>query len=196
MKNKFIFIIGLLIVLLLGMMIYPYVKPEKIEKVDIGINPARGNTNSSVVMIEFSDFQCPACKAAEPVIEEILDNYDVAFYYRNFPLSIHKNSFISAEAAECANEQGKFWEYHDVLFDNQNNLDEESLKKYAKDIRLNEEEFNLCLDSEKYKSDIEKDIKDGKSLNIQGTPTFFINGRKVLGANKIKIMEIIEEEIN
>lgn len=161
-------------------------------EVSEGINPPKGNPSSLNVIIEFSDFQCPACKAAIPVIDELLDRYDIAFYYRNFPLEMHENSFIAAEAAECANEQGKFWEYHDVLFENQGKLNKEGLKSYAEQISINTEQFNNCLDNERYKNQIESDIKEGKSLGIVGTPTFFVNGRKVSGADKEKIQKFLK----
>ena len=195
--NKGVVIIWLVIILLTGVLIYISLPKSAIEiykNVGNGINPAKGNSDSSTIIIEFSDFQCPACKASLPIINEILNEQNVVFYYRNFPLTIHENSFIAAEAAECANEQGKFWQYHDILFENQNKLDKESLKLYAIQIELNKEQFNSCLDSEKYKYEVERDLNDGKMLDVQGTPTFFINGRKVFGANKELIKNIIEEE--
>jgi len=182
------------IVLLLVIMIYFGTERERVFEVEKGINPPKGDPASLIAIIEFGDFKCPACKAAHPVIDEVLNEYNVSLYYRNFPLPMHGEiSFLSAEAAECANEQNKFWQYHDILFENQDTLNKENLKLYAKEIGLNEEQFNNCLDTEKYKQEVEKDIKDAKDLGVQGTPTFFINGKKVLGANKEKIKQIIEE---
>ena len=182
------------IVLLLVIMIYFGTERERVFEVEKGINPPKGDPASLIAIIEFGDFKCPACKAAHPVIDEILNEYNVSLYYRNFPLPMHGEiSFLSAEAAECANEQDKFWQYHEILFENQDILNKENLKLYAKEIGLNEEQFNNCLDTEKYKQEVEKDIKDAKDLGVQGTPTFFINGKKVLGANKEKIKQIIEE---
>ena len=185
------------IVLLLVIMVYLSTdRNPGIAEVEKGINPAKGNPNSQITIIEFGDFKCPACKAAHPVINEILNEYNVSLYYRNFPLPMHGEiSFLSAEAAECANEQNKFWQYHEILFENQDILNKENLKLYAKEIDLNEQQFNNCLDTEKYKNEVEKDIKDAKDLGVQGTPTFFINGKKVLGADKEKIKQIIEEAI-
>ncbi len=194
-NTKVILIFFSLIVLLLVIMIYVSLpRQEKVNDIQIvekGINPPKGNPDSEIVIIEFSDFQCPACKAGLPVIKEILEENDVGFYYRNFP--IHKNSAIAAEAAECANEQGMFWEYHDVLFENQDKLDEESLKKYALDIQLDAEQFNSCFDSEKYKNTVLQDLSEGKSLGVRGTPTFFVNGKMVLGVDKEKIEKIIKD---
>jgi len=188
--------LAIVVILILG--IYSAYKKTPPQHIETGINPPKGNVTAQVTIVEFSDFQCPACKTAQKTINEILKEYGgkVSFYYRNYPLSFHANSFIAAEAAEAANEQRKFWEYHDILFANQNNLDKESLKKYAKDLGLDTEKFNSELDSEKYKSAIEKDIADGNSLGVPGTPVFFINGRQVFGADKTKIKQIIEEELS
>ena len=172
----------------------PKKQPTIIQDITLGINPPKGNPDSNIIMIEFSDFQCPACKASQSIISEILDEYDIVLYYRNFPLSIHENSFIAAEAAQCANEQNSFWQYHDILFENQNNLDKENLKKYAQELNLNLEQFSYCLESEKYKGEIKKDINNGKSYGVRGTPSFFINGRKVSPV-KEEIERIIKEEL-
>src|SRR3989338_5936967 len=179
--SKFILVVGIVILILLASLIYQtfYKSQDTNEddriKVDNGMNLAKGNQEAKIIMIEFSDFQCPFCKSALPVIDKILNEYNVAFYYRNFPLSIHENSMIAAEAAECANEQGKFWQYHDILFANQDKLDKESLQKYAEQLNLNVSRFNLCFGSGKYKAEIERDIVAGNRLGVSGTPTFFIN---------------------
>ena len=190
-NTKAILIMLLVIFILIGGLIYISIPKdrEEVYNVSLGINPVKGNPDAENVIIEFSDFQCPACKIAEPIIEEILLNNNVAFYYRNFPLPMHKNSFIAAEAAQCANEQGQFWEYHDILFENQERLEKENLKSYAKELGLNQEQFDSCFDSEKYKDEINLDTSDGKDLGIRGTPTFFVNGKIVFGADKEKIEE-------
>ncbi len=198
-NSKVIVIGGIIIFLLLAVLIYSSIAPnkDKIQVVSRGINPAKGNLNSSVTIIEFGDFKCPACKAAHPIINEILTKYNASLYYRNFPLPMHGEiSFLAAESAQCANEQGKFWEYHDLLYDRQDFLSKDNLKLYAKQIGLNEKEFNLCLDNEKYKNIVLNDLSDAKKLNLKGTPTFFINGREVFGANKQQIKEIIEGELD
>ena len=193
-NTKVILIFMLVITALLVIMIYFGTEREKIFDVEKGINPAKGNPASLITIIEFGDFKCPACKAAHPTINEILNEYNTSLYYRNFPLPMHGEiAFLSAEAAECANEQNKFWQYHEILFENQDILNKENLKLYAKQLNLNEEQFNNCLDSEKYKQEVEKDINNAKDLGVKGTPTFFINGKKVLGADKEKIKQIIEE---
>jgi len=200
MNKPILILLGSLMFVLIFVLIYfsiPFSNEEDIFEVETGINPARGDVNAKIKIIEFSDFQCPACKAAEPIINEIINKYgnNIVFYYRNFPLKMHENSFIAAEAAECANEQGKFWEYHDVLFANQDNLYKESLKEYAINIGLDKEQFSSCLDNEETKDIILVDLNDAERLNLKGTPTFFINGREVFGANQQEIEKIIKEEL-
>jgi len=196
--HKILILAGILISLLLGFLIYLTPSPADnfvTYEVDKGINPVKGNPNAKITIIEFSDFLCPACLRAIPIIDEVLEKYDANLYYRNFPLAMHENSFEVAIAAECANEQGNFWEYHDVLFNNQKKSDNESLKSHAINLGLNEKQFNECFESQKYKDEIEKDIADAKALGVSATPTFFINGKKVVGANQILIEEIIEREV-
>lgn len=143
------------------------------------------NANAPVTIIEFAEFQCPFCgRFARDTFPKIKTNYidtgKVKFVFRDFV--VHSTAHLAAEASECAHEQGKFWEYHDVLFNNQGSLDSDSLKKYASDIGLDTAKFNSCLDSGKYKSEVDKDISDGRSYGVRGTPTFFINGEKLVGA--------------
>ncbi|MBI2047015.1 thioredoxin domain-containing protein [Candidatus Pacearchaeota archaeon] len=198
--NVFILIAIVLVIVLLGILIYstlnPAGKTTSKANASTGINPAKGNSSSKIIIIEFSDFQCPKCKAALPVIDAVLDRYGVALYYRNFPLPMHKNSMNAAEAAECANEQEKFWQYHDILFQNQEMLDKESLKRYAAQLGLDAAQFNSCLDSHKYRNEIEKDFQDGEKLGVGGTPTFFINNRKIEGASLGVFESIIKEEMS
>jgi protein-disulfide isomerase len=141
--------------------------------------PARGDANAAVTIIEFTDFQCSACGAMYPIVEEILKSYGsrVHFVVRDFPLTtLHPNAFRAAQAASAANAQGKFWEYIDILFRNQSTLDADSLKKYATQIGLDRKRFDLEFESGKYDADIRRDIEDGEMYGVEGTPTFFING--------------------
>ena len=198
-NKKVLILLGVLMLILIFALIY-FSLPKgngNIKNISLGNLPLRGNPNASIKIIEFSDFQCPACRAAEPIVKKILKDYpDTALYYRNFPLTqIHKNAFVAAEAAECADKQGKFWEYHDVLFENQNNLDKSSLKNYAKQIKLDTAEFNTCLDSGETKGAVLADLSDAQRLNLRGTPTFFINNKEVFGGNEQQIKKIIEDEL-
>jgi len=163
-------------------------------------SPARGPAGALVTIIEFSDFQCPFSKLYfDNTLPLILSNYgnSVRYVYRYFPLTpIHPEAEKAAEAAECAREQGRFWEYHDMLFQNQNALDVVDLKEYAAKLGLDESAFDQCLDSDKYAPEVEKDIEDGKSYGVGGTPTVFINGRKVVGALPYTTFQsVIDEEL-
>lgn len=145
-------------------------------------DPSQGNVNAPVKIVMFSDFQCPACASVHPVLKKIVGEYGNKIYFvvRDFPLTtIHKNAFRAALAANAARSQGKFFEYTEILYKNQENLDDESLKKYAADLGLNIEQFALDLDSKKFTDEVLKDLADGKTYGITGTPTIFVNGVKV-----------------
>ncbi len=174
------------------------------ENVNVSIDddPVKGSENALVTIIEFSEYQCPFCKRFfEQTLPQIEENYietgKVRYVFRDFPLSFHQYAQKAAEASECADEQGKFWEYHDKLFENQDALDINSLKQYAKDLGLDTAKFSSCLDSGKMASEVEKDFTDGSEYGVGGTPGFFINGIKVVGAQPYSVFEeIIEQELN
>ena len=153
---------------------------------NVAYDPARvrGNPKAPVMIVEFSDYQCPYCHQAEPTLEAVLAKYGdkVSFSYRDFPLrNIHDHAEIAAEASRCALEQGKFWDYHDQLF-KATNLDKEALVGYAKNAKLDDKQFESCLTSEKYKAQIDKDLDDGRKAGVTGTPAFFVNGIELSGA--------------
>jgi protein-disulfide isomerase len=161
----------------------PTVGPVDVSADD---DPSIGPADAPVTIIEFSDFQCPYCaRFNADTLPQILSDYGdrVRFVYRDFPLtSLHVNALKAAEASECANEQGAYWKYHDLLFQNQSALDDASLKNYAASLGLDTATFNQCLDSDKYMSEIQKDYQDGVAAGVQGTPAFFINGMPLSGA--------------
>lgn len=145
----------------------------------------RGNPNAKITMIEFSDFECPFCGRHLPTLNQVLTQYgdDVRLVYRHFPLtSIHPNAQKAAEASECAGEQGKFWEMHDLLFANQTALTIPSLKSYAGQLELNQSQFDSCLDTSKYASKIAAQSAEGQAAGVTGTPGTFVNGELVRGA--------------
>jgi len=146
-------------------------------------DPSKGSATAPVTVVMFSDFQCSSCAAAHPVLQKVLAEYPtekVRFVVRDFPLSqIHANAFLAATAANAAHKQGKFFEFTDVLYRNQNALDKESLKKYAADLGLNPTQFELDLQSESNAAEIRKDMSDGANYGISGTPTIYVNGVKV-----------------
>jgi len=170
-------------------------------EVSAGNAPVKGSNSAPVTIIEFGDFQCPYCEVFfSQVLPQIEKNYiktgKVKFVYREFPLSFHQYAQKASEAAGCAGEQGKFWDYHDKLFENQNSLDLASLKSYAQQLHLNTTKFNDCLDSGKTTAAVQEDVSDGSGYGVSGTPTFFINGIMVNGAQPFSEFEkIIDQEL-
>lgn len=164
-------------------------------------DPFTGDENAPVVMIEFSDFECPFCgrffnETLSQVEEKYINTGKVKFVYRDFPLSFHPNAQKAAEAGECANEQGKFWEMHDMIFENQSAIAVANLKTYAANLGLNTGQFNSCLDSGKYADEVASDVADGTAAGVSGTPTFFINGQILVGAQPFSAFEqVIEAEL-
>src|SRR6266704_404857 len=139
---------------------------------------------SAVSILEFSDFQCPYCQAVAPTLKKLLAKYEgrVSLAYRDLPLrDIHPQAQLAAEASRCALEQGKFWEYHDLLFENPNKLNREGLVEQARRLKLDEKHFDSCLSSGKYKAQIEQDLQLGLRAGLTGTPGFFINGSMLSG---------------
>jgi len=137
----------------------------------------RGNKKASVILLEYSDYQCPFCRRVQSTIRKLLEKYQdrVAFGYRHFPLAFHKEADEAAIASECAREQGKFEEIHRILYSRQKAQDKEELKKYAREIKVKyPAKFDECLDSEKYRGLVNQDMKDGANLGITGTPGFFV----------------------
>jgi protein-disulfide isomerase len=155
--------------------------PQPVQVISVDDDPARGDVNAPVTIVEFTDFQCPACAAMQPVLEEVLKSYGnrIRFVVRDFPLAQHENAGKAAEAADAANAQGKFFEYTAILFKNQKALDVASLKKYASQIDLNRARFDTELDKGIYAAEIKHDIEDGEIYGVGSTPTIFINGVKL-----------------
>jgi protein-disulfide isomerase len=163
-----------------------------------GQDPFFGPENAQVTIIEYSDFQCPFCARAVPVLDQIKSVYgdSVKFVFKDFPLSFHQFAQKAAEAGQCANDQGKFWELHDMMFANQGSIDVGSIKGYASSLGLDTEAFNACLDSGKYAAEVQQDFNEGKAAGVSGTPTFFINGQKIVGAQPFSaFQQIIEQEL-
>ena len=163
---------------------------QPIQNISVDDDPARGDANAPVTVVEFTDFQCPACAAMHPVLEEVLKSYGnkVRFVVRDFPLNQHEHARKAAEAANAANAQGKFFEYIAVLFKNQKALDVPSLKKYASELGLDRARFDAALDRGVYEAEVQKDVTDGEMYGVGSTPTIFINGvpLKTLSADGLK----------
>ena len=179
----FIGIILTTIIILTGAVII-FSRPEKPVSMDILIrndSQATGSAQAKATLVEFSDFECPACIIAYPLVKEITSKYaqDLKFVYRNFPLEQHPLAMGAATAAEAAGLQGKFWEMHDLLFQKQGDLNDEVIKQLAKDLQLDMIKFDADKNSQNIKQKIQNDTNDALSLKINSTPTFFLNGQRL-----------------
>lgn len=156
----------------------------------------KGGAGAGVVIVEYSDFQCPACRAAAGISGDLVDRYNdsIKFVYKNFPLrSIHPQSQQAAEAAECVKDMGgDYWAYHDMLFRNQNALYSRNLKSYASQLGVN---IDACLDSGAMRGVVEADLNEGLQKGVRATPTFFINSQKVEGANPQAVLAAVELQL-
>ena len=175
----------------------PFVPPVQVNTKGA---PALGPEKAPVTILEFSDFQCPYCKTAVPTLKRLSEKYGdrVRLVYRHFPLpDIHPRAMEAALAASCAAEQGKFWPYHDVLFNNQQKLEKADLIRYGGEVGLSVGQFEKCMASPKAAAVVADDIAEARALGLSTTPTFFINGRVLLGAQPFENFEkLIERELN
>lgn len=184
--------------------------PQAGGKVNVSADddPFLGNEKAKVTVIEFSDFECPFCRSMwRDSLPQIKKNYidtgKIKFVYRDFPLSFHLGAEPAAEGGNCAQEQGKFWELHDKIFQEQDKQGQgtiqfsaQDVKKWAVAIGLDTAKFNQCLDSGKYKAEVAKDVADGTAARVSGTPTTFINGRSLVGAQPYSSFKaLIDEEL-
>jgi len=161
--------------------------------------PVRGAATAPVTIVEFSDFHCPFCRRAQPVINQVLAKYGdkVKLVFRDFPLdNLHPQARAAAEAARCATEQGKFWEFHDQVFANDADGSPAGLDRLAKQAGIDVGAFERCRTSGKYKTVVQASNQEGTRLGITGTPTFFINGRTLVGAQPLEAFtKVIDEEL-
>ncbi|MCC7460800.1 MAG: thioredoxin domain-containing protein [Proteobacteria bacterium] len=167
-------------------------------EVEKGNLPVKGSERAPITIVEFSDFQCPYCKKGSDTMKEVAKKYGskVQYYFRDFPLSFHDRGKPAANAARCAAEQGKFWQYHDKLFEDQKKLTDEDFIALGKSLKLDMAKFEPCVKESKHMSDVEKDMRDGENAGVSGTPAYFINGIFLSGALPIKkFEEIIEAEL-
>jgi protein-disulfide isomerase len=167
-------------------------------KVEVGNAPVLGPKNAPVTIVVWSDFQCPYCGKVEPTLLQLRDEYKgkIRIAWKNQPLSFHPNAMPAAEAAMAANEQGKFWEFHDALFKRQNELGPALYDQVAKQLGLDMDRFHASLEAHKHASQIKADMAAGSALGADGTPTFFINGKKLVGAMPIdSFKQVIDAEL-
>jgi protein-disulfide isomerase len=171
-------------------------EPFRVEVEATG--PAKGPAQAPVTIVEFSDFECPYCKRINPAIQQVREHYGdkVRIVFRQFPLSIHANAQKAAEASLCANEQGRFWEMHDLMFEDQKNLGVDSLKQKAITLELDGDRFNQCLDSGQHAETVRSDLRAGAVVGVSGTPALFVNGRFLNGAVPFEqVAAIIDDEL-
>jgi protein-disulfide isomerase len=161
-------------------------------QIKIDLSDAHKLGNGKVPVVVFSDYQCPYCERGYQVEKQIRSQYgnDVTIYFKNFPLaSIHPFAQKAAEAAECAGEQGKFWEYHDYLFEHQSNLTINDLTSYADKLGITRPRFDICLTSGDMTTKVNNDEKEGIALGVQGTPTYYIGDAQIVGAQPFSAFE-------
>jgi protein-disulfide isomerase len=172
-------------------------EPKRVA-VDSTGRPALGDKDAPVTIVEFADFQCPFCGRTEGTLKELRAKYGdkIRLVHMDFPLPFHSHALDAAKAARCANEQGKFWQYRDALFANQNKLAPADLKATGKTLGLNSTEFNECFDKAKYVTQIKTDQAAGEKAGVDGTPAFFIDGRPLTGAQPAPAFEqLIDDEL-
>lgn len=172
--------------------------PVRAEIVLTDQDHIRGDKNAPVVMVVYSDFQCPYCQRHDSTMQSIMQKYGnkVAWVYRHFPLSFHENAKPAALAAECAGEQGKFWEYSDGLFANQDQLGAVFFNKLAADLKLDASKFSSCYTSSKYNARVDADLAQGQTYGVEGTPATFVNGTLVSGAiPQVQLEQAIDQEL-
>jgi protein-disulfide isomerase len=179
-------------------MLLPAYEPPKVVVDATG--PSKGPANAPITIVEFSDFECPFCSKAEPTVKALLAKYPekIRLVYRDYPLPMHPRAPKAAEAAHCADDQGKYWEMHEKLFANNTKLEVSDLKAHAREIQgLDGAKFDRCLDSGEKAPLVEKNKKAGEEVGVSGTPAFFINGRQLSGAQPLEAFTaIVDQELN
>ena len=188
-------VLSVLVILAIGLVSSAAATPVAIELQDA---PVRGPQEAPITVVEFSDFQCPFCARVSPTIHQLVKQYpgQVKWIFKHFLLGFHPDALLAHQAALAAGEQGKFWAMHDLLFAHQRALKREDLIQYAKQLGLDRDRFLDALDSGKYRTIVEQDKAEGARLGVRGTPTFFINGRRLVGAQPFSAFaSLIEKEL-
>lgn len=195
---------AIIAVILIGIFIAVRGGPSEPEEqrinIAVGDDPTLGSPQAPITIIEFSDFECAFCAEfatnTKPLLDEYIENGTVRFVFKDFPLSIHAKAPQLAKAAGCAQEQDKFWEYHDLLYENMDEHELSHLDSYANQTGLNMTEFETCFRSDVRSNEVENDLMQGREFGVQGTPTFFFNGRRVVGAlSQEELVNEIEKEL-
>ncbi len=172
--------------------------PPRIEVQIAEGTPERGTQDAPVVIVEYTDFQCPFCNRVQPTLDAVLERYEgkVRHVFKNLPLPNHSQAQLAGEAALCAQDQGKFWEFHNWLFKNQRTMNRESMVTAAGELEMDTEAFTACVDGGTYRSRVRQDMAEARGFGITGTPGFLINGRVIKGAQPVEqFEEIIDDEL-
>lgn len=171
--------------------------PNKIYAVTVGDAPYKGPKDAPITVVMFQDFQCPFSKRSQSTIKQLMEKYpnQIKLAFKHFPLGFHKQAVIAAEASMAAEAQGKFWEMHDKIFTNQRQINIDNLKSYAQELNLDMKKFNQDLESHRFKNIVDKDMNIGKGVGVRGTPTFFINGKKLVGAKPLTTFQKVIDGI-
>lgn len=172
--------------------------PEKVQEFELGDAPIRGSESAKVTIVEWADFQCPFCVRVNPTLEQIAKEYGdkVRFAFKHLPLSMHAKARAAHQAAEAAHRQGKFWEMHDRIFANQKDLSPETYLRYANEIGLDIDRYNSDIASSSVRKVVDDDLALAGKLGVSGTPSFFINGRFLSGAQPYgSFARVIDEEL-
>lgn len=168
-------------------------------EVAVGKNPVRGDAGGPITIVEFADYECPYCSRGYESMQKVMSKYEgkVQWYFRDFPLSFHRNAVDYAVGAICAGEQGKYWDMHDAILDNQKKLKAgEGVAGLAKDLDLDEAAFATCMANEAHKKQVMTDMSEGQAVGVSGTPAYFINGIMISGAQPVENFEaIIDREL-
>ena len=202
-----ILIIAILTIAVFVVIVVAAGKSEQTDIASTNVDPSifltegshiRGEASASATLVEFSDFQCPACASFYPIVKQLESDSQgkLKVVYKHYPLPQHKFAQKAAEAAEAASAQGKFWEYHDMLFENQNDFSLENFKKFAGELGLDQAQFDADFDSAKYAGFVRGDIELGTKLSIDSTPTFYLNGKKLLLRTSDDLKREIDAVVN
>ncbi len=168
-----------------------------VYNIEVAQSPFRGPKDAPVTIVEFSDFQCPYCAGLQPTLQEVLKAYpkEVRLVYKQYPLNIHQYARQAAVASMAAHAQSKFWPFHDKLFQNFQAINEENIKKWAREVGLNMAEFEKAMQSGQHETAVQKDLADGAVVKVLGTPTVFVNGKRVGDKSFASFKKMIQEEL-
>lgn len=176
----------------------PQIDPNKVYTIPLGNSPVKGDPGGSVTIVKFSDYQCPFCAQSAPLVDEVLKAYPkgVKFTYKQFPLtSIHPNAMPASKAALAAGKQGKYWEMHKVLFEHMRELGPDKLKEYAQQVGLDVPRWEKDMASSEIQKQVDEEMAQARAADVTGTPTFFVNGKRVMNRSVDGFKALIDEAL-